>query len=42
MAHDVHEALIQVIGRQGDLSWEEAEDYLLHLSAEHRYQKDVY
>ena len=42
MAHDVHEALIQVIGREGDLSWEEAEDYLRRLSADHRYQKDVY
>jgi sulfite reductase (NADPH) flavoprotein alpha-component len=42
MAHDVHEALIQVIGREGDLTWEEAEDYLRRLSAEHRYQKDVY
>ena len=42
MAHDVHEALIQVIGREGDLSWEEAEDYLRRLQGEHRYQKDVY
>ena len=42
MSRDVHEALIQVIGREGDLSWEEAEDYLRRLSAEHRYQKDVY
>jgi sulfite reductase (NADPH) flavoprotein alpha-component len=42
MAHDVHDALVQVIGREGDLSWEEAEDYLRRLSADHRYQKDVY
>jgi sulfite reductase (NADPH) flavoprotein alpha-component len=42
MAHDVNEALIQVIGREGDLTWEEAEDYVRRLSAEHRYQKDVY
>jgi sulfite reductase (NADPH) flavoprotein alpha-component len=42
MAHDVHDALIQVIGREGDLSWEEAEDYLRRMSADHRYQKDVY
>jgi sulfite reductase (NADPH) flavoprotein alpha-component len=42
MAHDVQDALIQVIGREGDLSWEEAEDYLRRLSADHRYQKDVY
>jgi sulfite reductase (NADPH) flavoprotein alpha-component len=42
MAHDVHDALIQLIGREGDLSWEEAEDYLRRLSADHRYQKDVY
>jgi sulfite reductase (NADPH) flavoprotein alpha-component len=42
MAHDVHDALIQVIGREGDLSWEEAEDYLRRMSADHRYQRDVY
>ena len=42
MAHDVNDALIQVIGREGDLSWEEAEDYVRRLSADHRFQKDVY
>ncbi|HEX4762606.1 MAG TPA: assimilatory sulfite reductase (NADPH) flavoprotein subunit, partial [Sphingomicrobium sp.] len=42
MSRDVHDALIQVIGREGDLSWEEAEDYLRRLSAEQRYQRDVY
>jgi sulfite reductase (NADPH) flavoprotein alpha-component len=42
MSRDVHEALIRVIGLEGDLSWEEAEDYVRRLSAEHRYQKDVY
>ena len=41
MAHDVHDALIRLIGLEGDLSWEEAEDYLRRM-AEHRYQKDVY
>jgi sulfite reductase (NADPH) flavoprotein alpha-component len=42
MSRDVHEALIRLIGLEGDLSWEEAEDYVRRLSAEHRYQKDVY
>lgn len=42
MAHDVHDTLIRLIGLEGDLSWEEAEDYLRRLAADHRYQKDVY
>ena len=42
MAKDVHETLIQIVGREGDLSWEEAEGYLRSLSDDHRYQKDVY
>jgi sulfite reductase (NADPH) flavoprotein alpha-component len=42
MSRDVHEALIQVIAREGGHSREAAEDYVRRLSAEHRYQKDVY
>lgn len=42
MAKDVHETLIQIVGLEGDLTWEEAEDYLRCLSADRRYQKDVY
>ncbi len=42
MSRDVHEALLQVIEREGGHSREAAEDYVRRLSAEHRYQKDVY
>lgn len=42
MARDVHEALIQVVEREGGKSREDAEDYVRKLSADHRYQKDVY
>ena len=42
MARDVHEALLQVIEREGGLNREAAGDYIRRLSAEHRYQKDVY
>jgi sulfite reductase (NADPH) flavoprotein alpha-component len=42
MSRDVHETLLQVIEREGGHSREVAEDYVRRLSAEHRYQKDVY
>jgi sulfite reductase (NADPH) flavoprotein alpha-component len=42
MSRDVHEALLRVIEREGGHSREAAEDYVRRLSAEHRYQKDVY
>jgi sulfite reductase (NADPH) flavoprotein alpha-component len=42
MSRDVHEALLRVIETQGGRSREAAEDYVRRLSAEHRYQKDVY
>lgn len=42
MSRDVHEALLQVIEREGARSREAAEDYVRRLSAERRYQKDVY
>ena len=42
MARDVHESLIQLVGREGGHSREAAEDYVARLAAEHRYQRDVY
>ena len=42
MARDVHEALIGIIAREGARSREAAEDYVRQLSADHRYQRDVY
>ena len=42
MAKDVHEALLQIIEREGDLTRDGAEEYLRVLSSEHRYQRDVY
>ena len=42
MAKDVHEALLQIIEREGDLSRDGAEEYVRVLSSEHRYQRDVY
>jgi sulfite reductase (NADPH) flavoprotein alpha-component len=42
MAHDVHTALIEVIKTKGGQSEEEAENYLVELRKQGRYQKDVY
>jgi sulfite reductase (NADPH) flavoprotein alpha-component len=42
MAKDVHEALLQIIEREGGLTRESAEEYVRVLSSEHRYQRDVY
>ncbi len=42
MARDVHEALLQIIEREGGLTREGAEEYVRVLSSEHRYQRDVY
>jgi sulfite reductase (NADPH) flavoprotein alpha-component len=42
MAKDVHETLIHIVEREGAMSRDAAEDYVRHLSADHRYQKDVY
>ena len=42
MARDVHEALLQIIEREGGQSRDGAEEYLRVLSSEHRYQRDVY
>lgn len=42
MAKDVHAALIAVIEQQGQLSHQEAEQYLNELRKAKRYQRDVY
>ncbi|WP_102692456.1 assimilatory sulfite reductase (NADPH) flavoprotein subunit [Rummeliibacillus pycnus] len=42
MAKDVHEALIQIIEQQGNMSREQAEEKLATLQKEKRYQRDVY
>ena len=42
MAHDVDAALRQLVAEQGGLSPEDAGGYVDRLSAEHRYQRDVY
>ncbi len=42
MAKDVDNALIQVIAEQGKLSAEDAEEYVLNLREDGRYQRDVY
>ncbi|HWI49288.1 MAG TPA: assimilatory sulfite reductase (NADPH) flavoprotein subunit [Rummeliibacillus sp.] len=42
MAKDIHEALIQIIEQQGQMSRKEAEEKLVALQREKRYQRDVY
>lgn len=42
MAKDVHNALLEIIGRYGNLSAEQAEEYLSDLRSNKRFQKDVY
>lgn len=42
MAHDVHEALIAIIAKEGGKSRAEAESYIADLQAQNRYQRDVY
>jgi sulfite reductase (NADPH) flavoprotein alpha-component len=42
MAHDVHETLITIIEREGQMSREQAEDYLTDMQQHKRYQRDVY
>jgi sulfite reductase (NADPH) flavoprotein alpha-component len=42
MAKDVEQALLDVIAKEGNLSPNEAEDYLNELREEKRYQRDVY
>ena len=42
MAHDVHEALLELIGENAGLDADGAADYLKNLQKEKRYQRDVY
>ena len=42
MAHDVHEALIEVVEKEGGKSRDEAEAYVDALKKAKRYQRDVY
>jgi sulfite reductase (NADPH) flavoprotein alpha-component len=42
MAHDVHQALLGVVREAGGYSEDEAENYLVELRKQGRYQKDVY
>jgi sulfite reductase (NADPH) flavoprotein alpha-component len=42
MAHDVHNTLIEIIEKEGDMSREKAEDYLADIQQQKRYQRDVY
>ncbi len=42
MAKDVHQTLIDIISEQGQLTCEQAEQYLKDLRSNKRYQKDVY
>lgn len=42
MAKDVHNALIDVIEKEGNMSREDAESYLNDLQKQGRYQRDVY
>jgi sulfite reductase (NADPH) flavoprotein alpha-component len=42
MAKDVHQTLLEIIAEQGQLSADQAEDYLKSLRSNKRYQKDVY
>ncbi len=42
MARDVHQALLDIVQEKGGYSAEEAEEYLVQLRKDGRYQKDVY
>lgn len=42
MAHDVHQALLDIVREQGGLSDDQSLDYVRRLQKEKRYQKDVY
>ena len=42
MAADVHAALVAIVQEQGGKSKEEAEQFLIHLTLQKRYQRDVY
>ena len=42
MARDVETTLLHIIAEQGNMSADDAEDYLNELREEKRYQRDVY
>lgn len=42
MAKDVHCTLVEIIAKEGNLSHEDAEQYLARLRQNNRYQRDVY
>ncbi|MDT8861225.1 assimilatory sulfite reductase (NADPH) flavoprotein subunit [Alkalihalobacillus sp. MEB130] len=42
MAHDVHETLLTIIEKEGNMSREQAESYLSDMQQQKRYQRDVY
>lgn len=42
MARDVHDALIEILAKEGGMSREKAEDYLADMQHQRRYQRDVY
>lgn len=42
MAHDVHNTLLAIIEKEGNVSQEQAEEYLAHMQKQKRYQRDVY
>jgi sulfite reductase (NADPH) flavoprotein alpha-component len=42
MAHDVHDTLLAIIETEGNMSREEAVEYLANMQKQKRYQRDVY
>ncbi|MBQ4866578.1 assimilatory sulfite reductase (NADPH) flavoprotein subunit [Priestia megaterium] len=42
MARDVHNTLVEIIETEGNMSREQAEDYLAEMKKQKRYQRDVY
>ncbi len=42
MAHDVHQALLEIIEKEGSLTRSQAEEYLAKMQQQKRYQRDVY
>ncbi|MCH6264762.1 assimilatory sulfite reductase (NADPH) flavoprotein subunit [Neobacillus citreus] len=42
MAHDVHNTLIEIIEKEGNMSREKAEEYVAEMQQQKRYQRDVY
>lgn len=42
MAHDVHITLLEIIEKEGNMSREQAADYLTAMQQQKRYQRDVY